>query len=116
MGDASRFAIVFAGDEGFAAGLAVSVYSTLSRLAPDCRPQVFVLDNGLSRASRARLQDMVEASHPDRRVEWIEIPPDKRLEPFATDSRLTPSTYSRLLIPELMPATTERAIYLDADL
>lgn len=108
--------MVFAGDEGFASGLAVSMYSALTRLASDARPEVFVLDNGLSSSSRARLEDVVGAVQRDRHVVWIEIPPDERLEPFAADSRLTPSTYSRLLIPELLPAHTTRAIYLDADL
>ena len=75
-----------------------------------------MLDNGLSDATRSRLLEVVHATGRSDGVRWIRIPPDERLRPFETDSRLTPSTYSRLLIPEFMPAHIRRAIYLDADL
>lgn len=109
-------ALVFAADDGFAEGLAVALHSALTRLARTIRPDVYILDNGLSASTRSRIHDVVERTDLGDRLHWLEVPPDERLRPFAIDSRLTPSTYSRLLIPELLPAQIERAVYLDADL
>jgi len=107
-------ALVLAGDEAFALGLAVALYSALEHLPPELRPWICVLDNGLSESSVARLRKMVGRLGRGDQLQFFE-PPSERLEDLPRHSRFTPATYSRLLIPELLPATVRRVVYLDAD-
>ena len=110
----SEYAIVFAADEGIAQGLAVAMYSALANLRRSVRPAIYVLDNGLSETSRARVRKLVDAARRSNELRWIRIPTE-RLGPVTDDCHFTPASYSRLLIPELVPGHVRRAVYLDAD-
>lgn len=111
---ATEFALVFAGDEAFGQGLAVAMHSALANLASGVHPDVCVLDNGLSEFSRSRLRKVVRAARSIDDVRWIPTARE-HLGDVAAGSHLTPATYSRLLIPALLPGHIRRAIYLDAD-
>jgi len=104
--------LVAAADEGYALPLAVSIRSAIDRLGPGARVQVFVIDGGITPASRKRLTD----SWRDERctVEWrtLETP---RLAEFAISDHVTRTTYARLLLDEMLPSDLGRAIYIDAD-
>src|SRR5262249_27136885 len=65
--------VVLAADDHFAMPLAVTIRSALDRLAPDSKLRIFVLDGGISDASKAR----VLASLPDGRFEltWVDVDP-----------------------------------------
>jgi lipopolysaccharide biosynthesis glycosyltransferase len=108
-------ALVFAADEMFARGLAVSVASTLANLSPACRADLYVLDNGLSERSRDRVAEIVAARGRHRDLRWVTIPAG-RLTDIPMAARLPAATYSRLLLTELLAPGTERVVYLDADL
>jgi lipopolysaccharide biosynthesis glycosyltransferase len=107
-------ACVFAGDEAFARGLAVAVHTTLVNLPPGCRPEVFVLDNGMAAESLARLQRVVRQTAREEQLHFIHIAP-KALEELPTPTYVSAATYSRLLIPELLPPQVQRVLYLDSD-
>lgn len=111
---ANEFALVFAGDDASGPGLAVAMHSALANLAPAAHPDVCVLDNGLSELSRSRLRKVVRAARSVDDVRWIPTP-GEHLGEVAIDSHLTPASYSRLLIPELLPQHIRRVVYLDAD-
>jgi lipopolysaccharide biosynthesis glycosyltransferase len=108
-------ALAFAADEGYAEALAVAVHSALANLAPAVAPEVYVLDNGISERSRGRLVKVVGAARPDAALRWIRIP-SERLAHLPTPHYFTRSTYSRLLIPEVLPAHVRRVVYLDVDI
>jgi lipopolysaccharide biosynthesis glycosyltransferase len=109
----SQLALCFAGDEGFARSLAVAMHSAVLHLSPTITPVICVLDNGISNSSRERLLRVGRRA--GREVQWIRVPPERLLEQTGTE-HLTPTTFSRLLIPDLLPAGVRRAVYLDGDL
>jgi lipopolysaccharide biosynthesis glycosyltransferase len=112
----SEYALVLAGDsdKGYARGLAVAMFSALTNLAPGVQPEVCVLDNGLLESSRARLRKVAAAAGRSDALRWISIP-GERFGDIVRDQRFPLTTYSRLLIPELVPSHIRRAVYLDAD-
>lgn len=99
-------------DERFALGLVALVRSLIDNLRPDRGLQLFVLDGGLRRWTRRR---MVDSWDMDRaRVEWIR-PSDARIEQMVVSDWYTKAIYFRLLIPDVLPTSIRRAIYLDCD-
>jgi lipopolysaccharide biosynthesis glycosyltransferase len=115
-------ALVLASDENYARALAVAVHSALEHWTPAVAPEIYILDNGIGEASRARLDQLAQARAAALR--WIRVPPgrvshlDSAL-PRASDPdsahHVTSATWSRLLVPELLPAEVRRAVYLDND-
>jgi len=112
--------LVFVGDEGYGRALAVAMHSAVEHLSPGLEPEVYVLDNGLSKFSRDRLVRVMRAAGARDPVRWIPVPRE-RLPSTPTGTRPDgrshhpPTTYSRVLIPELLPRHVQRAVYLDAD-
>lgn len=112
----SRRALVFSADrdEGYACGLAVAVTSALRRLERDNDLDVYVLDNGLSPSAKRRLQRIVDRARSGQRVDLLEVP-DRLQQQVAPGARFPASSYARLLLPDLLPPTVRRVVYLDAD-
>jgi lipopolysaccharide biosynthesis glycosyltransferase len=89
------------------------MHSALEHLPPSVEAETYVLDNGLTVASRDRLRD-VALGVSGREIQWLETPSDLLVDRWATP-HLTPTTYARLLIPDLLPRSVRRAVYLDGD-
>ena len=111
-GDPQAIPVVYGVDNRFAMPLAASVASALEHLDGGYRLEIFVIDGGVSRRNKARIR----ASFAERRCrfEWID-PPSERLTALKVGGDITVAAYYRVLIPDLLPATYHRAIYLDAD-
>lgn len=105
---------MFAADEGFVEGLAVAIHSAVRQLSPAVRADVFLLDNGLSPTSLTRLERVVAQANPEHCLQAIHVPGDL-LADLPTRQGLTSATYARILIPALLPPSTRRVVYLDAD-
>lgn len=112
-GRSEEIVLVSAADDAYALPLAVTVRSALDRLGPGRQIQLFVVDGGISSASR----DKLAASWRDPRlsVEWLR-PRAERLKGVPVSGHVTASTYLRLVIPEVLPRSVSRAIYLDSDM
>ena len=110
----SECALVFAADDNFTEGLAVAIHSALKHLPPGVSPEIYLLDNGLSEESHARLRRTVAAARRDVDLRRVQIP-GHRLGPMQADSHLRPATYARVLIPEVLPPHIRRVVYLDSD-
>jgi lipopolysaccharide biosynthesis glycosyltransferase len=108
-------ALAFAADEGYAEALAVAVHSALVNLSTAVAPEIYVLDNGISERSRARLVKVVSGARRDVDLRWVRIP-SERLAHLPVPDHLTRSSYSRLLIPDVIPAHVRRVVYLDVDI
>ncbi len=105
--------VVAAADDNFAMPLAAMVKSVLCNLAPDRRLVLYVIDGGLGEESRSRL---LESWSSDRLlVHWLQ-PEFSALQHMKITGHVNLLTYSRLLIPELLPARHQKAIYLDCDI
>lgn len=110
----TEVALVFAGDEAFVEGLAVALHSAVRHLSPAVPTGVFVLDNGLSATSLLRLDRVCARANPEHRLQVVAVPSD-RVAGLPTRPGMSSTAYSRILIPDLLPPTTCRVVYLDAD-
>jgi lipopolysaccharide biosynthesis glycosyltransferase len=104
--------VVCCADDAYALPLAVAVRSALDHLDPTRVLSLFVVDGGLSARSRERLLRSWPA---DRvRVRFLTAQLD-RLRNVPRGGHISLATYIRILLPELLPAGIERALYLDCD-
>ena len=112
--DAGRDPIVaLAADENFAMPLAVTVRSALERLSPERMLRIYVMDAGLTDATKERL----ERSWADGRYEvtWVSVD-SSALGEAPISGHVNLVSYYRILMPRVLPADVDRVIYLDADL
>jgi hypothetical protein len=101
--------IVSAADERFVPHFAAMLHSAWSH-HPDAR--FYLLDCGITPRTLAVLADW--AGTRSIRLIIIKIDP-VRFADLPISKIFTAATYARLLIPELLPSDTERALYIDAD-
>lgn len=111
--DPGECALVFAADERFARPTAVAMFSALKNLSSALQPPIYILTNGISDGSQARLRH-VSRRQAGREIHWLQVPPGSLLE-HGGRRHLTATAYARLLIPQLLPASVRRAVYLDGD-
>ena len=105
--------VVAAADDNFAMPLAAMVKSILCNLAPDRHLVLYVIDGGLGEELRTRL---LASWRSDRLlVRWLQ-PELAALQRMKITGHVNLLTYSRLLIPDLLPACHQKALYLDCDI
>jgi lipopolysaccharide biosynthesis glycosyltransferase/glycosyltransferase involved in cell wall biosynthesis len=105
--------VVAAADDNFAMPLAAMVKSVLCNLSPDRRMLLYVIDGGLGEELRSRL---LESWSSDRLlVRWLQ-PEFSTLQRMKVTGHVNLLTYSRLLIPALLPYAHRKALYLDCDI
>lgn len=105
--------VVTAADERFAPGLAVMVRSLLDNFRQGRDLHLLVLNSGIKSHTKTKLLDSWDLDR--MKVEWIR-PSQSRLEGLVTSPWYSLNVYFRLLIPDLLPPSTRRAIYLDSDM
>lgn len=108
-----NISVAVAADDGYAMPLAVTVRSLLDHLTPGRRLTLYLLDGGISDESHRRLL----ASWDSDRIDLHIVRPDaKRLFDLNVSHHVNHLTYYRILLPELLPASLGKVIYLDSDL
>lgn len=105
--------LVCGADEGFAMPLAVMIASAVANLDTDRRIAVFVLDGGLTKESVDRI---ISLGRPGRVSVEIVRPDLRVLETLPVSGHVNLCTYLRILIPQALPESLERVIYLDSDM
>jgi lipopolysaccharide biosynthesis glycosyltransferase len=109
----TALSVACAADDRFALPLAVTVRSLLDRLAPNRALDLYLLDGGIRDESFHRLR----ASWDDDRLALKVIRPDiSRLSRLKISQHVNHLTYFRILLPELLPSSLAKVIYLDSDL
>jgi lipopolysaccharide biosynthesis glycosyltransferase len=106
--------IVSAGDDRFAMPLAVALSSALRHLDPHRDALVFILDDGIDPAKKARCSKVIVRSNPRAALHWIG-PDTSVLAKIRSTPRQTRAGHLRLLIPEVLPEHLNRCIYIDSD-
>lgn len=112
---AEPIVLACAADDLFAMPLAVMLRSALSNLNRDRRLWLFLLDGGIRPANRRKIVDSLDR---DRiQIEWVR-PSTVALERLWLLCKYgyPISNYYRLLLPEIIPASVTKAIYLDSDI
>jgi lipopolysaccharide biosynthesis glycosyltransferase len=100
-------------DESYVMPLAVMLTSLVARFDSRRALCVYVIDGGIPPADRDRLADSLK--HPNVRIHWVPSRSTSRPE-LPAWGRLQPAVYERLAIPDYLPASLSKAIWLDCDL
>jgi lipopolysaccharide biosynthesis glycosyltransferase len=104
--------VVCSATDGFVPGLAVMVRSLIDNLREDRQLNLFILDGGIRSAHK---QKVVDSWALDRvQIEWIR-PPTSRLKRLVIFEHFGIVVYFRILIPDLLPTSVRRALYIDCD-
>src|SRR5262245_4779990 len=99
-------------DRNYALPLTVTVYSAVRNHRRGGLLKVFILDSGLVSEERQKIQHLlVDLKFP---IRWIDIS-STGFQKLPVQS-YTIATYNRLLIPDVLPSTIRKVIYLDCDL
>lgn len=105
--------VAFGIDERFAVPCAATLSSFLCGLHGEVRPNVYILSESLRQSSWLRLQK-VAGDRAD--LTWLRNAtlPLERKE-LVTSGTISTATYYRVILPELLPRSCKRFVYLDAD-
>ena len=107
--------IACGGDDNYATGIAVALYSALSHLSADVTPTVYVLDGGLSSEHCKRLERVITRVRPDSSIVWCRISAAD-LAQLPVEGYLSQSAYLRLFLSQFVEERTKRVVYIDCDL
>jgi lipopolysaccharide biosynthesis glycosyltransferase len=104
--------VVLAADDRYAMALAVTAKSVVANFTADRDLELFFIDMGITPENRKSIEASVE--HPRTSVVWVEGA-QEAVRGLPTYGWFTTAAYARVLIPDLVPATVDRVIYLDSD-
>jgi lipopolysaccharide biosynthesis glycosyltransferase len=107
--------IACGGDDAYATGIAVALYSALSHLSAEIIPTVYILDGGLSADHCKRLERVIARARPDSSIVWCRIS-EADFAGLPITGYLSKSAYLRLFLEQFVQERTERIIYFDCDL
>jgi len=105
--------IVYASDENYAQHMAVSMVSLFENNREADEIRIFVVANEISGRTIARLKNL-ETKY-GRTIEIIDFTEYKNQLRLNMEWPISVSSYSRLFLPEMLPADCDRVIYLDCD-
>jgi lipopolysaccharide biosynthesis glycosyltransferase len=109
----ARIPLVFACDESYAMPLAAALRSIAEAKRTVDSLEVYILYNTFQSQTRTRVMN----SLPPGAVSIRWVPVDlTRFEACSTTSYISGITYARLLIPELLPRSITKVLYVDADI
>ena len=107
--------IACGGDDNYATGVAVALYSALSHLSADVTPTVYLLDGGLSAYHCKRLERMITRVRRDSSIVWCRISAAD-LAGLPVEGYLSQSAYLRLFLSKFVEERTKCILYIDCDL
>ncbi|WP_246091724.1 glycosyltransferase family 8 protein [Aliirhizobium smilacinae] len=105
--------IVFAADAAFAAPLATALRSLAESNMQAWPLDIHVLSEGMDEATKQRIAGSMPEN--SAAIKWHSIETLSFASQFATRPGVSKMTFARLLLPRFLPATCDRALYLDAD-
>ena len=106
--------IVVGSDDRYALPLAITAHSALRRLAPGAEVTLLVVDGGITKESRRRIERVVQRARFETELRWVR-PEVRHLSGLRATDWGSPAQYLPLLIPRLVD-DSQFALYLDSDL
>lgn len=103
--------IVYATDDNGALGTGVSIVSLMENLPPGVHADIYIMTGGLSGDNTARFHSLQQGYN--LHLHFIDMK-DKYTD-FPVGSKWSEATYYRLGLAGELPATVERALYVDID-
>lgn len=104
--------VVLAADDKFARALAVAARSVVTNLSKGRTLDLYILDMGIAPENRRAIEASLQ--EPNVRTIWVDSARDA-VAGLPTMAWFTTATYARLLIPDLLPESVDKALYLDCD-
>ena len=105
--------VVYSSDENYAQHLAVSIVSLLENNKQEESITFYIFDNNITEASKTKIREL--CTQYKREVHYIEFRDYALNLKSKINCPISISTYARLFIAELLPASCKRVIYLDCD-
>lgn len=103
--------IVYATDDNGALGTGVSIVSLMENLPPGVHADIYIMTDGLSGDNTARFHSLQQ----DYNLHLHFIDMKDKYTDFPVGSKWSAATYYRLGLAGELPATVERALYVDID-
>lgn len=109
--------IVVGADDNFAMPLGVTIFSILKNLNPETRITFYILDGGIKKNNKKKILKIINDAEWKGRhtAEWIN-PDTTSVDHLPKHDWMSEATYLRLLIPDILPDSLKKVIYLDCDL
>jgi lipopolysaccharide biosynthesis glycosyltransferase len=105
--------VALSSNERYFPGLYCTVVSLLLNLDPRRTASFFILDGGITKESKARLEDVARRIRPETLIEWLQID-----EALFKDAQVRPGKsrmqYTRIALPNLL--RQPKCLYLDCDI
>jgi lipopolysaccharide biosynthesis glycosyltransferase len=96
--------------------LGVMLCSVLNNLLDDQPVTIYLLDGGIEKDNKLKIGRIIhEHGTKSTRSEWIDPGAGSWSTLETTSGYITSATYLRLFIPEYLPQTVKKALYIDAD-
>jgi lipopolysaccharide biosynthesis glycosyltransferase len=111
--DDGTLVVVCAADDAFAMPLAVMACSVLDNLNPKKRLLLYVIDGGITKRNKRKIESSLDLSRIT--LKWL-TPDFSKLSNLKVSDHISYATYFRILIPDIIPESFHKAIYLDCDL
>ena len=99
-------------DDRFAQHAGVVIASALAAAADPSTLRFWIITSGLSEKNQDALRSLAASRNARLEVMPVDV---KRLHGAPVSGHITLATYFRIFLPELLPASVTRLIYLDAD-
>ncbi|MFC5472182.1 glycosyltransferase family 8 protein [Cohnella suwonensis] len=104
--------IVGAVDNNYAQHLGVTFTSTLMNIPTGTFAHLYVISTGITEENQNKLEKTV--SRFNARIQFIRVD-SAPYEVFHTSGHITKAAYLRLAIPDILPLSVQKVIYLDSD-
>ncbi len=105
--------IVLATDKNYAQHAAVTITSILCNTAQQSNIKFYIIDDNIDDDNKTKLQDTVKQFNSN--IIFVKIPENSLNQVFVSGG-ITRAAYFRLAIPNILPKTVNKVIYLDCDL
>ena len=110
--DPATISIASSASASYLFPLAAMLRSLVNHLNPRCSIEAYVIDAGMPDTEKRRLEQSFAS---DRvQIHWCQVD-ESRLKGLPCWGGMGPATYYRLLLPDVLPASTNRVLWLDAD-
>lgn len=109
----NKINIVLATDKNYAQHAAVTITSILCNTTQQSNIQFYIIDDNIDDDNKTKLQDTVKQFNSN--IIFVKIPENSLNQVFVSGG-ITRAAYFRLAIPNILPKTVNKVIYLDCDL
>ena len=113
--DRDSLAVAACCDERYAMPLAVTFNSMLRSLKKGCAVFLYIVTSDISDNARARLKNACTVEGIDANLEFV-TPDVSLVDGFHVRGYMSKAAYYRLQLPDLLPKSVDKVIYLDSDL